>query len=331
MKPLLRAMGMATLALAVGMVALAGATPARTDTITYGLVSWNPLHWVVMVGVVKGQFERQGIKLDIPIMGSSGAAVQAMIGGSLQMTTTSPGAAFLAQDKAPDMKQIIGIYDRTPYSLVVNPEIKSIADLKGKVLGGTGVKTGADTEAMRVMLHRHGFEDPRDYTVAAVGSVRERTQALLNKTIWGVAQMEPYTSFLKDSGMVELARAADYPNLKVSQIVVVVAMRPWYTANEDVVVRFMRGWAEATDWLYDPKNRAEAIRILADRMKVEEKYAATTYRVFVEDLRGFPAKGKLDMEAVRQAAENMKIIGGTPPADLGRYVDTSLWEKAFGR
>ena len=64
-------------------------------------------------------------------------------------------------------------------------------------------------------------------------------------------------------------------------------------------------------------------------MKVEEKYAANTYRVFVEELKGFPARGKLDMEAVRQAAENMKIIGGAPPADLGRYVDTSLWEKAF--
>ena len=61
------------------------------------------------------------------------------------------------------------------------------------MLGGTGVKTGADTEAMRVMLHRHGFEDPRDYTVAPMGSVRERTQAILAKTIWGVMQMEPYT------------------------------------------------------------------------------------------------------------------------------------------
>src|SRR5262249_33557314 len=151
MKPLLRALGMATLALTVGMAALAGAVPARTDTITYGLVGWNPLHWLGMVGGAKGQFERQGIKLDIPIMGSSGAAVQAMIGGSLQMTTTSPGAAFLAQDKAPDMKQIIGIYDRTPYSLVVNPEIKSIADLKGKVLGGTGVKTGAGHQAQAGM------------------------------------------------------------------------------------------------------------------------------------------------------------------------------------
>ncbi len=314
---------------------LAPAAPAsaaaRTDTVTYGIVSWNPLHWVVIVGVPKGHFERHGVKLDIPITGSSGAAVQAMIGGSLHMTTTSPAAAFLAQEKAPEMRQIIGIFERVPYTLVVNPEVKTIADLKGKVLGGTGVKTGADTETMRVMLHAHGLEDPRDYTVAAVGSVRERTQALLNKTIWGVVQMEPYTSFLKERGMVELARAADYPNLKLLQMVVVVAMRPWYTANQDTMVRFLRGWADATEWLYDPKNKAEAIQLLAERMKVEEKYATATYRVFVEELKGYPSRGQLNMEAVRQAAENMKILGGTPPTDLARYVDTSLWEKAFGR
>ncbi len=304
---------------------------AKTDTVTYGIVSWNPLHWVVMVGTARGHFERHGVKLDIPITGSASAAVQALIGGSLHMVTTSPAAAFLAQEKASEMRQIIGVFERSPYTLVVNPEIKRIEDLKGKVLGGTGVKTGADTETMRVMLHAHGYQDPRDYTVAAVGSVRERSQALLNKTIWGVVQMEPFTSFLKDRGMVELARAADYPNLKLMQLVVVVAMRPWYTANEDTVVRFLRGWADATEWLYDPQNKVEATKILAERMKVEERYAANAYRVFVAELKGFPARGRLNMEAVRQAAENMKILGGTPPADLTKYVDTSLWEKAFGR
>ena len=304
---------------------------AAAVTVTYGVVSWNPFHWVVMVGIAKGHFEKHGVKLDIPMTGSSGAAVQALIGGSLHMTTTSPGAAFLAQDKAPEMKQIIGIYESSPYTLIASPEIKKVEDLRGKVLGGTGVKTGADTESLRVMLHHHGFQDPRDYTIAAVGSVRERSQALLNKTIAGVAQLEPYTSILKEQGMVELARASDYPNLKLIEMVVVVAMKPWYTANQDTVVKFLHGWAEATDWLTDPKNKAEAVKVLAERMKVEEKYAAQAYRVFVEEVKGFAPKGRLNLDAVRQAAANQKIIGGTVPGDVAKYVDTSVWEKAFPR
>jgi ABC-type nitrate/sulfonate/bicarbonate transport system substrate-binding protein len=325
-----RARVVAVLAAVLALTALLSPAGAAV-TVTYGVVSWNPFHWVVMVGTAKGHFEKHGVKLDIPLTGSSGAAVQALIGGSLHMTTTSPGAAFLAQDKAPDMKQIIGIYESSPYTLVAAPEIKKIEDLRGKVLGGTGVKTGADTESLRVMLHHHGFQDPRDYTVAAVGSVRERSQALLNKTIWGVAQLEPYTSILKEQGMVELARASDYPSLKLIEMVVVVAMKPWYTANQDTVVKFLHGWAEATEWLTDPKHKAEAVKILAERMKVEEKYAAQAYRVFVEEVKGFAPKGRLNLEAVRQAAANQKIIGGTAPADVAKYVDTSVWEKAFGR
>jgi len=308
--------------------AAAAATP---ETVTYGVVSWNPLHWVVMVGAARGHFERHGIKLDLAVTGNASAAVQALIGGSMHMTTTTPTAAFFAQEKTPEMKQVIGVYERCPYSLVVNPEIKRIEDLRGKVVGGTGVKTSSDIETLRAMLHAHGLQDGRDYTVTVAGSVQMRTQALLNKTIWAVAQMEPYTTFLTDHGMVELARAADSPNLRLVETVTVVAMRPWYTANQETAVRFLRGWADATQWLYDPKNKAEAIKILMDRMKVEERYAANAYRVFVEELKGYPLRGELNPEAVRQAVENMKLLGGAPPVDLARYVDTSLWEKAFGR
>ena len=321
---------MLTSALLAVPPASAGAA-AKADTVTYGVVSWNPLHWVVMVGAAKGHFERHGVHLDLAVTGNASAAVQAVIGGSIQMTTTTPPAAFFAQDKAPDLKQIIGVFERSPYTLVANPEVKSIDGLRGKVLGGTGVRTSADTETLRVMLHAHAFQDPQDYTVVAVGSVQQRTQALLNKTIAAVAQMEPYTSFLKERGMVELARAADYPNLRMVQTVTVVAMRPWYTTHEETVARFLRGWADATEWLYDPQNKAEATKILADRMKVEERYAANTYRVFVEELKGYPRRGELNMQGLRQAAENMKILGGTPPADLAKYVDTGPWEKAFGR
>jgi len=117
---------LAALGLALFLVIIVATRAPAAATITYGVVSWNPFHWVVMVGTAKGQFEKHGVKLDIPLTGSSGAAVQALIGGSLHMTTTSPGAAFLAQDKAPDMKQIIGIYESSPYTLVARPEIKKI-------------------------------------------------------------------------------------------------------------------------------------------------------------------------------------------------------------
>ncbi len=318
--------------LAVGLLTAptTGAAAAATvGTVTYGVVSWNPLHWVVMAGAVKGHFERHGLKLDLVVTGNASAAVQALMGGSMQMTTTTPTAAFFAQDKTPEMKQIIGVYERCPYSLVVNPEIKRIEDLRGRVVGGTGVKTSSDIETLRTMLHAHGLQDGRDYTVTVAGSVQMRTQALLNKTIWAVAQMEPYTTFLTDHGMVELARAADSPNLRLVETVTVVAMRPWYTANQETAVRFLRGWADATQWLYDPKNRAEAVQIPARDLKVSEKYAENTYRVWVEELKAHPKDVRLSPAGLRKVLENMIVLGDLKPPvpDLAPYVDFSLADK----
>ena len=87
MRPALRGVGVAMLVAALGIATTAGGAAAQTATVTYGVVSWNPFHWVVIAGVAKGHFERHGVKLDIPITGSAGAAVQAMISGSLHMTT----------------------------------------------------------------------------------------------------------------------------------------------------------------------------------------------------------------------------------------------------
>ncbi len=51
----------------------------------------------------------------------------------------------------------------------------------------------------------------------------------------------------------------------------------------------------------------------------------------MEELKGYPDRGRLRPEAVRQAAEIIKLLGGTPPGDPMQYVDASVWSKAFGR
>jgi ABC-type nitrate/sulfonate/bicarbonate transport system substrate-binding protein len=73
-----RARIVAALALTLALVGLLRPAAAAV-TVTYGVVSWNPFHWVVMVGTAKGQFDKHGVTLDIPLTGSSGAAVQALI------------------------------------------------------------------------------------------------------------------------------------------------------------------------------------------------------------------------------------------------------------
>ncbi len=298
------------------------------ETLTFGIVSANPNYWAIYVARDKGFYERHGIALDIVYTGSSAAATQALTGGSLHMTVSSTDAAFIAQQKVPEMRQIFSLVGKNPYSLMVTPEIKRVEDLKGKVAGGTTPKTG-DTYILRSMLDAHGLKDGRDYSIIVAGTPAARAEAMQRGTIQATALFEPQVSFLKEKGMVELFRADTIPRLQDYPFISVLAMRPWVQAHEDTALRFGRATAEATEWFYDPKNRAEAVQILARNLKVSEKYAENTYRVWVEELKAHPRDLRLSPAGLRKVLENMITLGDFKPPvpDLATFADFSLSDK----
>jgi NitT/TauT family transport system substrate-binding protein len=180
--------------LVAGAVARPGAAPAA-ETVTFGIVSANPLYWPIFVGREKGFYERNGVVADVVFTSSSSGATQALTGGSLHMTASATDAALIAQQKVPEIRQIFGLDAKLPYSLLVTPEIKRVEDLRGKVTGGTAPKTG-DAYILRSMLDAHGLKDGRDYTVIVAGSPAARAEAMQRGLIQGTALFEPQTSFL---------------------------------------------------------------------------------------------------------------------------------------
>ncbi|HEX9329610.1 MAG TPA: ABC transporter substrate-binding protein [Reyranella sp.] len=175
----------------------APAAPASIAKVSYGIVTYAPFHIVPIVGIEKPEFMRKrGVEIDLLITGSSPAAIAAIVGGSMHMTTATSESAWAAQDKSPGLFQVAVISTGYPYSLLVNPEIKKIADLRGKPLGQTAVRGGADTTALRLLLNENGLKDG-DYNIIQVGALAERTAALKAGTILGTAQIEPQTSALK--------------------------------------------------------------------------------------------------------------------------------------
>jgi len=313
----------------IALLLLATAAQAA-DTITFGIVSANPNYWAIFVARDKGFYDRHGIKLDLVFTGTSASATQALTGGSLQMTVSATDAAFIAQQKVPDMRQIYSLVGRLPYSLMVTPDIKRVEDLKGKVAGGTTPKTG-DTYILRSILDAHGLKDGRDYTVIVAGTPPARAEAMQRGTVQATVLFEPQVSYLKEKGMVELLRADTVaPRLKDYPFISVLAMKPWIAAHEDVVLRFGRATIEASEWLYEPKNRTEAEQILARALKVEEKYAEATYKVWVQEVGAHPRDLRLSPAGLRKVLDNMIQLGDLKPPlpDVNAFADFTLAEKA---
>lgn len=316
-------------------------TPAlpKLAKVRYGLATYNGFHLAAMAAAERPELLAPfGVELELFWMGSPPAVVQAVVAGALHLAPTPPEAAWPAQEKLPELVQVAALANGTPYSVLANPRVTRVADLRGQTVGATTLRGGPDTTALRVILSEHGLREA-DYSLLVqggdsvtipVGALSEQIAALKTGVILAVAHLEPQATIFRDAGLVELARAEDYPALLNVHSLVGLARRDWYTRHLETMVAFLRGWRQVTAWVYDPGNRDELIDLLARLMKVETRAAANTYERHVVASRTLPLDPRLDAGRLRQAAENQRRAGAdAPPADPLRFVDNRAAERAM--
>jgi len=61
-----------------------------------------------------------------------------------------------------------------------------------------------------------------------------------------------------------------------------------------LLVRFMRAIGQSMRWLNDPANEKEAVRIMMDRLKIDETVAARTFKFMVPENRSYRGESLVD-------------------------------------
>lgn len=307
----------------------APASGGSTTKVSYGYASTNGLHFVATVGGEKPDLARKfGVEFDLLTTTNSPNAVNALIGGSVNVAAVTPDSAWPAQDKAPDAKQLIAVADGTPYVLIAQPEIKQPADLKGQTLGVSALTGGADLAAMRIMLLENGVS-PNDYTLVQAGSISDRTAAMKARSISGVANLEPQATILRDAGFVEVDTANNYPTLKAIHSIVLMARTSFYQGGSEVAGNFLRAWDAITKWVYDPANKDEVLAICKKTMGGSDAGTEAVYNLHVIGKSVSPNL-RINEKYMQQFVDNQKRIGLTNlPSDAMKYVDSSLVAKVL--
>jgi ABC-type nitrate/sulfonate/bicarbonate transport system substrate-binding protein len=215
--------------------------------------------------------------------------------------------------------------------LVTVPEVKSFGDVKGKTLSVDALTTGYAFVLLEI-LEKNGLQKDRDYTVVTAGGVLQRFQALMDKKHTGTLLLSPFEVQAEARGFNRLANAIDV--LGRYQGLVGGARKSWADANRDSVVGYIRAFSEAVDWLYDPKNKDEAIRIFLKNLPQANAQAAeTSYRVLLSPTDGFQRKAQIDMEGVRTVLA-LRTKYGKPQktlADPSKYYDPAFYDAALRR
>ena len=316
---------------------LAGVAPTAAQERTVEVILFAGTSALpVYVANDKGFFAREGLKVNITPTPNSGFQMSNLIAGKFNIAGTAidnliaymEGQGTAKVDREPDLITIMGL-SSTELTIVAQPEYKSIAELKGKDIALDSPSTGY-AFVLRNMFEKNGL-GPNDTKWVPFGGTRERLVALREKKAAAAMISEPFTTQARAEGFAILGEGVS--QLGEYQANVQIANRPWAKANEDTVVRYIRGMLAAIDWIYDPANKAEAVKILAANAKIPESAAGPSIEGVTKGQAAIARKGEMNMAGLRNVIA-LREKYGQPQKKMGppeKYYDPTWYNKALGK
>ena len=106
-----------------------------------------------------------------------------------------------------DLVAMGAITNVVAFYVMAAPEIKTVKDLKGKVVGVT--RFGASTDfGMRMLLSKYGLEPAKDVPFIQIGGMPELAAALSKKTVFAAPMSQPMVYLAQQAGMRMIANLA---------------------------------------------------------------------------------------------------------------------------
>jgi len=321
------AIGGCRLALAVALLAIPAHAqePTLLRVNTFPNAKALPLH----AGIAKGIFEKRGFKIELHLTENSKSQREGLAAGRFDIVHSAVDNALAMIEVAKEDVVIVTGGDSGMNEFFVQGEIKSFADLRGRVLVVDAPDTAYALQAKKILL-QHGLKEG-DYTVKPVGAGVYRLKAMAQSKENAAAILNlPFTVQAEAIGLKSLGRTIDM--LGPYQAGGAFLMRAWARERAPVVERYIAAYVEALRDVRDPKNRAANVALLIEKLKISQQEAERTYELLLDPEFGFAPDAKFNHEGFRNMlalrAEIQRRPGDTA-ADPARYVDLGYYERAM--
>jgi ABC-type nitrate/sulfonate/bicarbonate transport system substrate-binding protein len=276
--------------------------------------------WPIFIALTKGYMAENGVALDLVAAPSSAAAVQQLAAGSANLESGGLTDPLLAIDKGARIAVLRVETMVAPYSLWAKPAIKSIPDLRGKLISIGGAK-----DITRIYLERtlipNGVK-PGEYDLIFAGTTAARFAALSSGAVDASLLIPPFSFKAQGIGLTRLADVADYA--RDLPFTGYATNTEWATAHKPLLLGFLSAMARGVDWFYQDANRSEAIDILVKESGLSRADVEATYDYY-RRLHVFDHKGSIESAVVGnliKAMQQMDDFDG--PRDIGRFVDPDI-------
>jgi ABC-type nitrate/sulfonate/bicarbonate transport system substrate-binding protein len=280
------------------------------------------------VAIRKGFFQREGIDLVVVnIPGGTDRIVAALDRNDIEAGKNATPYLIQAVLKGSDAVAVIAQTTNPIYSLIVRPEIKSFAELKGKTIG---LSTAGDTITLSAtrLLAAKGIR-PGDYTAKPVVGTPARFACLKSGDCAAVPMGQPEDLAAIRQGFPRLAFTYEAGTDLIFNVDMV--RRAWGIKNKDAVVRFVRAFSASYVFMNDPKNRDEVVRLIAETGGYSEALASAIFAPYQDAAKNvLPRRGELDLAAFGRVLALMAESGVIPKSETApeKFVDLQYLKAA---
>jgi NitT/TauT family transport system substrate-binding protein len=243
--------------LAVGLLAV-GLRPVRAaEVFRVGYPSLATGFAASWVTADKGIWKKHGLDVELIFLRGGSRTVAALIGGSVDFILGSDLGITTAILQGANLTRVGVTTNTLGYSIVVQPNIKTIRDLKGKIIG---VTPGRDAAYARVvkLLRDNGMDAGKDVTFLSVGDGGPTARvAALSAGVIHASMFTPPSDLISEKAGMRILSRIDVANVAGG----LNTTTAFIQKSRPQALRFLRGYMEGIRYL--KSNKEESLRIFS--------------------------------------------------------------------
>ena len=279
-----------------------------------------------------GLFSKYGVAVETENFPNSDELRSALAAGKGDL-------AYLAVDNAVAMVElahqdvlIVMGGEGSQNELIVQPEIKSIKDLRGKILIVDAPNTAYALQLKKILL-LNGLEAAKDFEIMPRGATPQRLIALREDKSDAGSMLGPPSSIVaRREGFVSLASVQE--TIGPYQAAGFFTERAWAKENREALIAFLSAIIQAQRWLMAPENKPQVIELMTAQMRLAPDVAAESYASLMTRPGGFAKDAAFDLQGFQNVlklrAEVEGSWGGHPPAPE-KYYDATYYNEALAK
>jgi ABC-type nitrate/sulfonate/bicarbonate transport system substrate-binding protein len=247
-------------------------------------------------------------------------AVTALISGDIQYVIFA-GTTINAAVRGLPVKLVMVYNDRPLFSLMSRPEIRSIKDLKGRVLG-VATLTSGESFLSRRLLKDAGIDADKEMTLRVIGNTPDRLQALRAGAVDATTLTLPVDILAERMGLRRLAFMGE--TLESINGGYGVSDR-WLQQRPDQIKKMIavafRGMAHAR------VQRQDSIALIASKWKMERDVAEKAFDMMVKT---WTDTGVASDQALREGIEeSLRVTKAKQSVPVSQVADFTLAREVY--